>query len=483
MSQPLYKKENRVSTSSFEEYRKSCLEVISARLAEFYGSLSGLTIERIKADQDSINAYANIGSLKEIAADKIYILDESEISTEEAEKVLLKGDFFWEHAAAGEATRLGLGTKYIIRLSDFSAGRISSLILDEIKSELKAKKDPDAEKEMEAARRRYSEEGLIKMMGCKPESLLPLSLGARHMLQMVYDVRRIAEKNSMDPDEAVRRQKTLVILNETTGDRIVEEFVSKQFYGLNPMNVLFMIQKSFNGISIINGELAFTSGNNKRLHNHGQMMMQKAHQDSVFRFSGAKKEYLRIGGFEDILKGCRDYLSYNIEDTDYLACSVDLASLGLSLKLGEKGYRMVMEIVSQNPLKPQKGGAAFYDPVLQKNVMIESNRLKGLRPEEIKHLNRNFNHYPNPYDSFSKMKQHGLELPFEVKKGADGFEYIYPCPVQGDMNFLVNTAFVMRKVLKPINNWKSAMTMPNAVRALHRQEQLPGFRSLAEKYI
>ena len=48
--------------------------------------------------------------------------------------------------------------------------------------------------------------------------------------------------------------------------------------------------------------------------------------------------------------------------------------------------------------------------------------------------------------------------------------------MQGDVNFLVKTAYIMRKNLKPIYNWKSPATTPLAVRAMFEQEAQEGFK-------
>ena len=250
-----------------------------------------------------------------------------------------------------------------------------------------------------------------------------------------------------------------------------------------------MIQKKFHGIELNNGELKFNklSKNNKRLHNHGQMFMQKIHNNVIFKIKENNvelKETLTSNQFEELLSKHLNLLSYNIEDLTYLTSSIDYPSLSLALELGTQDYGMIMEIVANNPIKPQKGGACFFDKKLNKVVMIESNQLGDIKNEEIIHLNKNFNHYPNPKEIFQKVKENGLNLSFEIKKAKDenglSKEYIYPCPVQGDSNFLVKTAFVMRKNIKPISAWKSASTTPLAVKAKINQDLQIGFLKFAE---
>jgi len=476
--------EIQVNPHSFEEYKESVLKVIEHRLKQFYSDISGLEIGQIEADQASLNAHPYLESLQGIQSNQINILDETLIDVTFAEQSILDGNFFWEHAAAGEATRLGIGTKYIIDLSTFTLERIKNMIIEEIKKDLEKANDPQINDKLNEASVSFSEQNLHDMCGGNPTNLMPLTLGIRHMLQMVFDVRRVAQKYGKDPEETVKKQKTLLILNETTNQQIIDEIRKYNFFGLTPENVFFMVQKPFNGITLQDGRLFFAEGkDNLRLHNHGQMMMQKAHNNSIFRLVEGHPQYLGENEFEAVLASCSDMLSYNIEDIDYLSKAIDLHSLALSLNLGKNGYDMVMEIVAQNPFRPQKGGAAFYDPVAKKNVMVESNRLGNMKNEDIKHLNRNFNHYPNPVNSFRKMKHCGLHLPFEVKTAHDGVKYIYPNPVQGDMNLLVKTAFVMRKELKPINNWKSAATTPPAIKAFVEQENQPGFKEFAESVL
>ena len=116
---------------------------------------------------------------------------------------------------------------------------------------------------------------------------------------------------------------------------------------------------------------------------------------------------------------------------------------------------------------------------------IRDTCLEFFKNEDIKHLNKNFNHYPNPVKSFRIMKEKGLPISFEVKgtynQSGDPCNYIYANPVQGNINFLVKTAYVMRKNLKPIYNWKSPATTPLAVQAMLKQDNQAGFKEFVKK--
>ncbi len=482
----------KIHLDSFEEYRTSVLRCIEWMLHRHYNGLKNITLKDIKRDELEINAYENYKHLKPIGEKNIIVLDADKRSTVSAEKAILDGRFLWEHTAAGEATRLGLGTKYILNLSQFTLDEVIFHMKKEAISELEKKeiKGIKFTKEKKQIEHEITREKVLEITGDDPRKLMNISLGNRHMIQMAFDVYRLALRNKKNPKRILAKQTSLVILNEQTAEEILEEFKKFSFFGLNPKKVFFMIQRSFHGIYIKEGNLFYdpTTEKNKRLHNHGQLAIQKAHDNVFFRVdpkNTSKKEFISNKEFEKILENHDDLLSYNVEDLGFLTGSIDFPSLSLALELGKRGYNMIMEIVSQNPVKPQKGGACFFDKKLNRVVMIESNQLKNIKNEEIRHLNKNFNHYPNPVESFRIMKERGLPISFEVKKAynqsGDPCEYIYANPVQGNINFLVKTAFVMRKDLKPIYNWKSPATTPIAIKAMFDQDSQDGFKEFVKQ--
>ena len=477
----------KIHIDCFEEYRISVLRRIEWMLHRHFRDAKKIAMRDIKKAQLELNAYENFAYLDPAREKQIVVLDDDKIGTSKAEKSILEGKFFWEHAAAGEATRLGLGTKYLLELGKYSLEEIAVHIREEAFQELEKNgvKGKELAKEKKKIKKEITRKKILDISGDDPKKLLTISLGNRHMLQMAYDVCRIAKENKKNPKAVLAKQSALIILNEQTAEEILDEFRNFNFFGLNPRKVFFMVQRSFHGMYIKQGCLFYdqTTEKNKRLHNHGQMVMQKAHDNVIFRIDPkniGQKTYLRSEEFEKILSEHDDLLSYNVEDLGYLTCAVDLPSLALALNLGKKRYNMVMEIVAQNSLKPQKGGSCFFDRKLKRLVMVETNHLKNIKNADIKHLNKNFNHYPNPVEAYRAIKKHGLPISFEVKGGfnqsGDPEDYLYACPVQGDTNFLVKTAYIMRKNLKPIYNWKSPATTPLAVRAMFEQEAQEGFR-------
>ena len=351
-----------------------------------------------------------------------------------------------EHACAGEATRLGLGSKYLLTPRiDLTPEVLERLLGPE----------PDLEH--------------------PPDSLRPLSLGRRHMLQMAWDLWQLALELGQDPREVLSRQHLLIIVNQASAPKILADFQEASFYGFTRAQVLFMVQQTFHGLSFGQGDWFCDPDSPRRLHNHGQMLMQSAMDQQIFHLDQeGQRRYLSWDDYRGLLESKEDKLSFNIEDLDYLSRSLDLPGLAAALKLADEGARMVMEVVANNPRHPIKGGACYWDAVLKRNVIIESFQLKGIAPAEIRFLNKNVNHYPRPAGALAAVRQKGLAMPLVVKKG-----YLYFQPVQGDVNFLVPTAFLRRLSFRPIQAWKAAVHTPEALAAMAGQDQRPGFLAWA----
>ena len=240
-----------------------------------------------------------------------------------------------------------------------------------------------------------------------------------------------------------------------------------------------MIQKNFHGINLRNGQFFYDHQSPQRLHNHGQMAMQQTMHRQLFTLVGARtrnREFLSKDSVAHWLQGFADKISYNIEDLDYLTGSLDFDGLGLALALGDQGYRMVVEVVANNSLNPQKGGMLAWDQELNRDVMIESFQLGDMENKDIQYLNRNFNHFLKPWVSWSRVGEMGLPMPIAVKKG-----YLYFQPVQGDINFLVETAFFRRSEMRPIRNLKTPARLPLAINCMFAQDNQPGFRDFVQR--
>jgi hypothetical protein len=378
-----------------------------------------------------------------------------------AKAAVLRGDILFEHAAAGEGTRLMLGPKYFLNLAqELTVERIAHLV------------------SMEGGRV-ISPEALDQLLDCPPQDLLPLPLGTRHMLQLAFDLANLARELNESPREVLARQHLLIAVAEEMVGHIEKEFYQWRFFGFSPGQVFFMVQQSFHGLSLRAGKFFYDLESPRRLHNHGQMVMQQAMDQQLFTLAGAhprEQTFYSQAAVGEWLQRFDDKISYNIEDLDYLTGSLDLAGLGLALELGDQGFHMVMEVVANNPLKPQKGGMLAWDQELGRDVMIESFQLGQIRNQDIQYLNRNFNHYPRPWVSWGRVGEAGLPMPIAVKDG-----YLYFQPVQGDINFLVDTAFFRRVELRPIRNLKSPATLPLALNRMSAQDRQPGFREFVQR--
>jgi hypothetical protein len=441
---------------TLEPYISSCLALAQEKLPRF----SSLT--EIAAREKEINRYPRLERLA--APRQVLVLDEQDGPPERltrAKAAVARGEILFEHAAAGEGTRLMLGSKYFLDISrEISVELAAHLISQE-------------------TGRFIAPDEVAAQLNCLPQELLPLSLGARHMLQLAFDLERLARELGESPREVLGRQHLLIVIAREMLAHIEKDFYQWHFFGFNPAQVFFMVQESFHGLSLKRGVFFYDESSPRRLHNHGQMVMQQTMERQLFTLAGAHpwdKVFHARREVAQWLQGFADKISYNIEDLDYLTGSLDYHGLGLALELGDQGYHMVMEVMANNPVKPQKGGMLAWDPELERDVMIESFQLGDIENRDIRFLNRNFNHYPRPQVSWGRLGAEGLPMPIAVK---DGFLYFQP--VQGDINFLVPTAFFRRQEMRPIRNLKSPAALPRAINRMHAQDCQPGFKEFTQR--
>lgn len=427
---------SQLNIKNLASYADSCRKIAN-------DNFRGLTLADVEAMTDAFNAYPGLDSL--LPPRNLILMEKrlNETLRERARRAILDGLVFWEHTAAGEATRLKFGPKYLIHPHLLSPGRED-----------------------------LAEESLVQA-----QKLLPLTLGGRHMLQWAFEISRLAEEYGRDPQAVLKRQKTLLVVNDQSRDAICGDILKVNFLGLEPRNFLFMTQPSFRGLTPTAEGWDYDQNTALHLHNHGQLAMQKTMDRQIFYLDrNLAHNYLSQDDYFALLDSSADLISYNIEDLGYLTGALDFDAIGLALALGDEGFGMTMEIVANNPSRPIKGGLCAFDPALGRDVVIESFRLLGLGLEKIDHLNKNFNQYPSPGRIFRRLRQEGLFMPVAVKDRG-----LYFQPTQGDLNFLAKTAFITRQSPKPIKSWKAPEDTPSALSAMNSQDGQKGFADFVKK--
>jgi hypothetical protein len=417
---------------SLDAYRNSVKQLADEMLAPY------ASIGEVSEAEEDINLYPGQESLKNPSS-TIFLEGKSRDFSYWGKKAVLEGRVIWEHAAAGEATRLDKGPKFFIK---------PKLMLDKLKSE----NVPNL-----------------------PE-LYPLELGRRHLIQLAYDIRNLSWEAGLDPDVVLARQRMLVIASEGVMPRVYPIVIRdlRKYFPLN--NLWFMTQPSFHGLTKTGKGWDFDPNSPKHLHNHGFLVMQKTMDRQIFYTDqGGSLFYFSRPDFFSELEMFQDLVSYNIEDLDYLCGALDFEAIGLAMAMFDEGNGMMMEILPNNPERPKKGGMYAYDPGLERDIIVESFRLKGRSPSDIKYINKNFNHYLDPAFTFQKIKDNGIFMPISAKDG-----YLYFQPVQGDVNFITKTSFFTRKTAQPINSLKTEADFLSAVKAMALQDKQEGFIRFVE---
>jgi hypothetical protein len=262
--------------NSLDSYLASCLALAQERLPQARDIGEALRAEA------ELNRYPRLARLQEPR--DIFVADERSLEAHDiaaAAEALLAGRVLLEHACAGEATRLGLGAKYLINPRRDLVG---------------------------PAWENLQAQGLD--FPVKPADLRPLSLGRRHMLQLAWDLSRLAEQMGQDPAQVLARQRLLVIVNEQSAEDILADFRQAGFYGFDPAGFLFMVQSSFPGLTPGAQGWRIDHGSPSRLHNHGQMLMQTAMDGQLFRLDlQGRREHLAWGEYADLLADMADKVS------------------------------------------------------------------------------------------------------------------------------------------------------------------------------
>ncbi|MBU0672105.1 MAG: hypothetical protein KJ732_03655 [Candidatus Margulisbacteria bacterium] len=461
----------RTNMRTMTGYRGRVLSRTQAELNSFYGSrMPSLTTKQIALDQVRLRAYRDLGNCDmQRVADHLVVVTPDSVSAEElraAEAVKLGGQEIVEDAAAGEATRLGLGTKYLLTPQKIA----EALILHGLRQ-------PDN----------------IIPIPVAPNDLAPISLGVRHKLQFVYDLIKLAASPSsspaLNPAEVIKSQFSLTVLNEETQLQIVREFAQHSHFGLSPERTLFVVQEKGLGMSIRDSQVYFDQRSEFRLWNHGDMKTQETLNGKVFwaRINPANGElernFLAPEAVEEIFSGMSNLTSYPIEDLDYLTSAINLTNLAMALRLGNQGFRMTMEAVAQG-IPPQKGGFFTFDPALDKVVCIESDCggdiVRNDDPAslaQIAYLNKNFNMFPNPVEALRVLARQTLPQHLTIKG-----HHLYPQSVQGDQNFELPTAVIMWQPVQQIRNLKILAHGAPTLEAMQAQDQQPGFLDLAREH-
>ncbi|MFH1710220.1 MAG: hypothetical protein ABH860_04020 [bacterium] len=462
-----------MAAGTISKYRMHTLKRANLALQRFYGApnLRNITLETFKRDQLSIRTYPNLSKCDMNAVQRHMIVLRPDLIQPaeiiEAARIKLAGAEIIEDAAAGEATRLKLGTKAMLTPEKMA----EAVMLHNIKN-------PD--------------NSII--LPVQPSDLAPISLGIRHKLQYVYDLINLAVSGQhgvkLNPQEVLKSQTTLTILNEETALPFLREALKYRHYGLNPERTLFMVQGGGLGMKFENGELVFDTQSKYQLWNHGNMKIQQTLEGKIFwvrinkQTGEMEKMMVGAGEFREILSKMRNLISYPIEDIDYIEKgSINLNNLAVALRLGKQGYRMIMEGVAQKT-DPQKGGFFTYDPEKSRVVCVESDCGGTIINEKdkeslgrIQWLNKNFNNFPEPVNAFDALASKEFPLHLTVKGDA-----IYPQTPQGDQNFFLRTAFITWEPVQALRSLKVLQECVPTFLAFKQQDERYGFLELAKEY-
>ena len=458
-------------------YQKSLASAIKEDLVHVFGAdLANITLDRV-SDQNAIllkHPWIN-EAIMDFDAKLLHVFDPISINVDASIQAILSGEIVMEHTAAGEASRLGIGTKYCLT----PLGIISAIKNNPVLAAFHSDNDAIKLNTLTEDQKKQTIEIANK--------LHPYSIGTRKMAKVSLAIAELAKEYGHNPYKILAKQTQIIILNESTAPDILNEFKQYGFFGFNPENIIFMIQKSMEGYKLQDESVQIDFLSEKMLHNHGAMRMQQVMDNQLFRLlPTGERAYLSFESMMKLFQSKKLMISNNIEDLDQLEVNaMDIASIALGLEYGKEGYEMIMTSVGQKT-PPQKGGFFAFIPG-HGLACFESDQHPGLFAnsplalEKIKFLNKNVNMFPNPSQMFATLKQEDLPIHATVKGGKH--KAIYPQTPQGDLNFILKTQVIIEKVVSKIRNLKSQADLLDTVLSMKSQEKDDNFMNWIQTFV
>lgn len=495
--------------SSPRNYRASNLKIVANMLQTWYEKsgrkLSSLSMPEVAQHLNEISQYPRLEKLRfDPKEGDIIIVTPQVLSAkrlDQAKETYLYGRVFIEDLAAGEATPLKMGSKYTLTPLD-----------------------------------------LKKALGLENVGApLPISLGTRHKLQFAFDLTNLAAGAGLNPGEVLKSQFILTVLNENIFNTVIREMIKYNFFGFDPSRMLFMVQNVYPGIEIFEGGVRYSPHAPWRLWKHGDIVMTSTMDNQIFTirfniFGEIIRMPLTAEQFGQILRETDVKISYPIEDILYPRGSIDLTKIGLALEYGEKGHRMIMEVVGQKPNTSMKKDMFVkngiteeeFNKCLDKGILEDlgsgNYRFKpGLFPDWIspglkKLWEDSINAHGGGFWAFDEElgrgviieSDHGgkiidinrkdtlttikhlnagrplLPHPFDTWQAVknqglmphidvkDG--YLYPSILLGDQNFIVSTAFIREDPMEPVCTLEKINDLSDKLKAMEAQDKQADFR-------
>lgn len=318
-----------------------------------------------------------------------------EVYRNQAELMLLNGDYVMDDLFAGKATRLNRGGMYGVDLWDI-------LVEEDVVPEGK-------------------------------RSEFSFGMGPRQLIAFYMFLKRLADEHGRDFQEVLANQTIVMRLNDEVESVALNDLKTNHFYGFSRANFYFINQPEYRGYALRDGELVLDEESTPLVYGHGDNFMQLNQAGVVYQIDLQGQKVMLEKSMLDLL-GSKQLASHRVNDlTKFSAATVvdlDILAVGLYLQQ-EQGVDIVPELVA-NPNK-QKGGTAT--PF----GLVETLAVKG--SDHLKNVVARFGEQGMPYNAFrilypsaTRLKEmmEENELPYYLRFKDDRF---YLEAVTGDITF------------------------------------------------
>jgi len=513
-----FRKEMRQSIQAFYQRRGLSggnLYAFSQKLQNITNKLrsGGKTKDEVKKallqEQADLLKFPHLFSLDPIDDGSFIVLKQGELTETEASLSLEKRSKIINElltsaykaiingVVASEGHYAGLGTRLESPKPKFTM--TAKDLLQGLKNFAERISDPkyESDETYQKLDKQIKEYGGLDTIIARFQSLHEWTIGERIFLSKLYAIYQLAKERFGMTDEGfkqvIQTLKFKIIINEESGEKIIENFIKNKFFGLNPRNIIFMKQAQHPTLEVSEDGTLKPDETHLSQGNHGLIPLQANLEDQWFRIipthppKGYREEKITTTDYKDFQNTITILVVESVEDTMQYIQPYDYSYLAYVEKLGkEMGIQMFMKIVGQKEENPQKGGflaAVTLKGNIQVNQVIESNRAPEVKNAEIKNLNLNRNAFykPNEVDDAIMESEMIDDLhPTFLPEGKDFAVRIVPQIPQGDRNLYLKTVYIKDDPPRPISNLKDPLDILPTLDLMRRMEDDPELMRFAE---
>ena len=193
-----------------------------------------------------------------------------------------------------------------------------------------------------------------------PDYASHITIGPRHIQALVDGIHAMAQKHGFDAKEVLLNLKLTLGVNNEILEDAQEDLKANNFFGLNPANIVFVMNDFAPAYKLVNGEFVLAEDEVHTNYNHGFNIINANTEYSSYIYDPAQRKFvLQQDKALDYLleQGAKTTLIHRSNDliTMVPECALDIEMYSVYRQLHEEhGANVMVEVL--NNFSGQKGG-------------------------------------------------------------------------------------------------------------------------------